>query len=418
MKLRAIPLIFVSAVLGGCGSAPHAMVNNVQKAMPQVNVVTAKSPSAADSDIITLDNAQLKEINIATATVEMRKLDETVEVGGQIETDPNLTTPVISLMPGRIEQCYAQLGDRVVVGQPLCDIRSDEVAQIEADTLRDVLELEADIERVKVEVDLFKRVYERKKKLLAEGIAATAEVEAAKSDLDKSQAEGISLQAKRTAIITSASERLRLFGVPVNDIKRVLKNKIIDNTFTLNSPRHGIVTSRSADVGQLIDNVHDLFVVSDLSRVWLMAQVYEKNISQIRLGDPVDVTIDSYPGRVFKGKLDYIASTIETDTRTMAVRVTVQNPSEILKPKMFARVNVRTGTKNVLAIPDEAVQKIGEVYIAYVQTAPGRFREAKIEVGDDLGHLQEIKSGLSPGETVVTHGSLQLQGQMLQRMSQ
>jgi len=81
-------------------------------------------------------------------------------------------------------------------------------------------------------------------------------------------------------------------------------------------------------------------------------------------------------------------------------------------------LDVRTGTKNVLAVPDEAVQKIGEVYIAYVQTAPGTFCERKIEVGDDLGHLQEIKAGLNKGETVVTHGSLQLQGQMLQRLSQ
>jgi RND family efflux transporter MFP subunit len=211
---------------------------------------------------------------------------------------------------------------------------------------------------------------------------------------------------------------LRLFGVHNAELERLMNSRRIDNTFEMRSPRNGVISERDADIGQLIDNVHNLFVVSDLSRVWLMADVYERDIEKIRKDDHAIVTVDSFPNEKFVGEVDYIATNISPDTRTLKVRVTVNNPQLLLRPNMFARMVLETSKKSILAVPSEAIQKTGETYVAYVRVGDNRYMERKVEIGGTYGNLTEIKSGLTAGETVVAHGSLELQGEMIQRLTQ
>jgi len=279
-----------------------------------------------------------------------------------------------------------------------------------------VLSLDADIAETKVDDRLARSVYDRKTQLLAEGIAAQADVDAAKRDVDHSMARLESLKTKRQALITSASERLRLFGVHPEEVERLLQSKHIDNTFDLRSPRSGVISERDADIGQLIDNVHSLFIVSDLSRVWVMADVYEKDIEKVQVGNPATVSVDSFPHTTFNGKVDYMATNVSADTRTLKVRVIVNNEKLLLRPKMFGRLTVQTGQLTIMAIPLESVQKTGETYVAYVQTGANAYTERKIDIGKTFGKFVEVLSGVSQGETVVAHGSLELQGEMLQRL--
>lgn len=403
---RAATLVFITLSLAGCGETQTTTTTKLVKA--PINCTQE----------LTVDPSEGRQFKLTTASVKHVTVPDRLTLNGQIEPDETLTTPVISLMPGRIERAPAQLGATVKKGQILAEVRSDEVAQLESDLLRDTLTLDADIQETKVDLDLASSVYQRKSELLKEGIASKADAEQAKRDLDHHQAQMQSLQTKQQAIITSAGERLRLFGVNSAELKRLLDTRRIDNTFEIYAPRSGVISDRNADIGQLIDNLHSLFVVSDLSKVWLMADVYEKDIEKIQVGDRAVVHIDSFPDKAFSGKVDYMANEVTPETRTLKVRIIVDNPQLILHPKMFARVTLDVGEKNILAVPSESIQKTGETYVAYVRIGDNKYVERKVDIGRSYGGFTEVLSGLQNGETVVAHGSLELQGEMLQRLSQ
>ncbi|HEY9786899.1 MAG TPA: efflux RND transporter periplasmic adaptor subunit [Candidatus Obscuribacterales bacterium] len=402
-----------SALLSGCGhDAQSAIVSTLKRA-------PLKEPVDREATLVLKMSAdQLSEMHLTTQTVGIQTIPHEVVLTGEVEPDANMTTPVISLVPGRVEAVSVQLGDAVRQGQSLAHLRSDDVAKIEADLLENVLSLEADMEQAQVQLELTKKVFQRHKQLFSEGISARADLDEAQSDYEKAQVALRSLKEKRTAIVTTATERLRLYGVDPAEVKRVLQTRTIDDTFDVISPRYGIVTSRIADTGQLIDNVHELFVVTDLRRVWLTAQAFEKDIKSIKKGQTAELTVNSYPGKKFSARLDYIGAVLDPDTRTMPVRVTIDNPEILLKPHMFATVRVHTGEDQALAIPFDAVQRTGEAYVAYVQIGKGRFMERKLELGRHFGAQVEVMKGLNPGDQLVVKGSLQLHGQMLKELAE
>lgn len=404
------PLFFLT----GCG-------NDAQSAMVQeLKINKIKAPDMDENTVttgkITLSADQLKEIAMTTAVVEQHKIPKEVLLTGQVETNSNLTTPVISLVPGRIEQVFCQQGDVVKKDQRLAFVRSDEIAQIEATLLKDVLDLEADMQQAKMQASLAEKVYLRHTQLFKEGISARADLENAENAFEKAKVELSTLKDKRAAVITSVRERLRLYGVEKDELDRVLTTKKIDDDFYLEAPRAGIITVRNIDVGQLVDNAKELFVVTDLKQVWLTAQAFEKDIHFIKKGQSVLVTVNSYPDKEFRGKVDYTGAILESETRTMAVRATVQNADTVLKPEMFASMRVVIGETEALSIPSESVRKTGEASVAYVVQPNNQFEERLIETGRKLGPKIEILKGLKRGEVVVANGSLQLQGQILKQI--
>jgi cobalt-zinc-cadmium efflux system membrane fusion protein len=413
LALSALALPFM---LSGCTHDAHSAIVQQLK-LPHKGDVDMDD-AVPSTGFITISPAQMDEIRPTTALVQQQRIVKEVCLTGQVEPDANITTPVISLVPGRIEKSFVQLGDIVKEGQKLAFIRSDDIAQIEADLLKQVLDFQADIDQARVQLALCEKIYGRHKQLYSEGISARADLDSAESDFQKAQVALETLKDKREALITSIRERLRLYGVEKDELDRVLAKKKIDDDFYMLSPRDGIITERNADVGQLIDNSHNVFVVTDLKQVWLTAQAFEKDIHLIKKGQKVVVTVNSYPDKVFPGKVDYTGVMLDTDSRTMPVRATVQNPQIILKPEMFANMRVVIGETRALSIPFESVRKTGEATVVYVVQGKNRFEERKIEVGRRLGNSVEILKGLRPGETVVARGSLQLQGQMLKQLSE
>ncbi|HNB25117.1 MAG TPA: efflux RND transporter periplasmic adaptor subunit, partial [Candidatus Melainabacteria bacterium] len=378
--LSALALI---ALLSGCThDAQSAMVQSL-KTPPKGEI--DMDDSVPSTGYVTIRPDQMREIHLTTEVVQQHKMVKEVCLTGQVEPDSNITTPVISLVPGRIEKCFVQLGDVVKEGQKLAFIRSDDIAQIEAELLKSVLDFEADIDQARFQLALCEKIYGRHKQLFSEGISARADLDSAENEYQKAQVALETLKDKREALITTARERLRLYGVEKDELDRVLAKKKIDDDFYMLAPRDGIITERNADVGQLIDNMHNIFVVTDLKQVWLTAQAFEKDIHFIKKGQRVSVTVNSYPDKVFTGKVDYTGVMLDTDSRTMPVRATVQNPQIILKPEMFANMRVEIGETEALSIPFESVRKTGEATVAYVVLGNNRFEERKIEVGRKLG---------------------------------
>lgn len=375
---------------------------------------TATHPPLVDQDhSVVLSGEQRRSLHISTVKVEQKLLPELVQTSGQVEADANMSTPVMSPAAGRIEEVGVRLGDSVKTGQVLARLHSDDVAQIESDLLKAVLDIEADREQNKVELALADANYSRKKTLVDQGIAARADLEAAQHDFEKAKAALAALEIKRTGAITCASERLRLFGVPSSAVGKLIATKTIDNRFEIKAPRSGVVGTRDANPGQLVDTAKPLFVITDLSNVWLVAQAFEKSAARISVGQPVEVTVDSYPGQKFRGRIDYVADAIDPNTRTLSVRATVENRHRWLKPQMFGRISVGIGTARVLAVPQAAVHRTGEVDLAYVPVSESRFQERRLSLGATFGPYVAVESGLKSGELVVVDGSLELNGQSL-----
>lgn len=184
------------------------------------------------------------------------------------------------------------------------------------------------------------------------------------------------------------------------------------------APKAGLITSREIDPGETTDANRHLFVITDLSRVWLVGQIFEKDVSRLSLRMPVTCTIDSYPGIQFKGHLDYLGAKLDPQTRTLPIRASVLNSGQKLRPDMFGQISIRVGTVHSLAASRKALQKIGETQILYVQANGDNFVERKVVPGLIAGDKVQILSGLTAGERVITEGSVHLLGTSLQRLKQ
>lgn len=379
---------------------------------------TTKPDDFQENRLIQLNDEQIEKLQVKTAPVESKHLPVELLLPAIVQANPNFTTPVISLVPGRVEDVKVQQGDLVTKGQLLARVRSDEVGQIENECLVKILELQAERKQVDVRAQLARKIYERKKLLVEAKIGARAEMEIAQSELEQAEAALQAIEDKWQSNLISTRQRLRLFGLPEGEVDRLVRTRNIQHIFAVTAPRSGIIILRDVDPGELIEADKALFQVSDLSRVWLVAQVFEKDVTKIRRGLPVRVKVDSLPKEVFSGTLDFVDSRIEPTTRTLPVRATIDNPARHLVPEMFARLIVRVDTTSALVIPAEAVQQIGESSVVYVEVSPHTYQEKKVETSRNLGDKVEIVSGLLPSDTVVVQGSVQLLGQSLERLNQ
>lgn len=367
--------------------------------------------------LIRLTEREEQRLGLTTAVAQTRAVPLEVALAAVVEANTYLTTPVMSLVPGRVEEVLFRVGDPVTKGQVLARLRSDVVGQIEAELLKQSLELEAERIQLHVQLELAQKVFDRRKLLYEEKIGSRADFEVAQSELQKTRGALEALEAKRQALIAATREHLSLFGIPVDETDRVLRTRAVKHVFDVRSPRTGIVTARDVDPGEMIDASKELFVVTDIASVWVTAQVFERDVRAMKSGLPVKVSVESFPGAVFHGTLDFVGTTVDPQTRTLPVRATVANPQLRLKPQMFARMTVRTATVRALFVPNPSVQKIGETNIVYVVTGKNEYMERKVKVGPTIDAYTEILEGLRAGERVVVNGSLQLLGQELQRLN-
>lgn len=399
-KFEQVAVFFLIALsLAGCRKDPE----------PETKT-SAPVPRGAEHKLITLTRAQLKDTKITTAPVRERLVDEEIELLGEVQENDYLSTPVISLVPGRIERVEVLLGDQVRKGQVLAAVRSDEVARIESELLKEELNLLAERKQTRVELGVAEKAFERHKSLFDEGIGARAQLELAKATYEQAQAKLESLEEKIASLKTTARERLKLFGISGGEVERLMRTKVVDNMFDVVSPRNGKIVERHVDLGQSVDISQPLFVVSDLSEVWVNAEVFEHDLRHLRKGQPVNVHVESYPDKQFPGKVEYIGTNLSPKTRTLPVRANVSNLDFLLLPRMYAHITVKTGTREAIVVPAGALQKTGEATLVYVVRSANAFEERQVKLSKVRKDLALVDSGLVPGEMVAVGGSLQLLG--------
>lgn len=298
-------------------------------------------------------------------------------VTGTVTPDVSRNVPVVSLASGRVMEIHTRLGDTVQKGQLLMTIRSDDVSGGYS-TYKQALADET----------LAKAQLERAKDLYEHGAIALNDLQVAQDAEEKTK-----------VTVDTAAEHLRLLG---NDPSKM------NSTVDIFAPTSGVVTDQQVTAGSLVQayNTPYPFTISDLSRTWVVCDVYENDLATVKIGDPADIVLNAYPGRMFKGRVSNIGEILDPNIRTAKVRVEVENPG-IMRLGMFVRATFRGQTTEMHTIvPASAVLHMHDRDFVYVPAPDNKFRRVEVVGGDLLTentNLQEVKSGLEPGDHVVTN---------------
>jgi len=395
------------------------------------------APKPSSRTIVSLAEQPNALSRIKVDVARTRALDHLIEATAQLQANANAVTRVSPPISGKVTAVSANLGDTVKKGQVLATITSQEIGSLVTDLFKaetdidsqlasDKMQIDFDLKQTESQLALCRKQFERAKLLLDEKIGSQAALESAQTEFEqhgltiealnqkKAKAEAIAENKKRLAR-ESLEQKLMVLGMPCSTISKILKDRSVINMIPIQTPQAGIVLERNVNLGELVDPSKSLFVVDDIDNLWLVADIFEQDVQSVKAGQNIEFKVDCFPNKTFTGKLDYVAGTINPDTRTLAVRAIVGNPGFKLKPKMFARMKVFGEKRAVLAIPASAIQDAGSEKVVYIPLSNGQFEERRITAGEDAGGFVEVLKGLKAGDKVVVNGSFTLRSQALKQ---
>jgi membrane fusion protein, heavy metal efflux system len=352
---------------------------------------TGNSSSSSSSQplpdvIVTLSPEATKRAGIELVPVTRAAArSSAVRIPGTVEANAYKQVVVTPLVSGRVTRVLVELGDRVRRGQTLLQVFSPELADAQTKYLSAKAELEAHEQELA-----------RTTKLVAIGAASQQEMERLHAE-----------HSAKLAGVQSLRSRLVLLGLPASAIDALSPGKEIEATTDVPAPIEGIITERAANVGLNVDTATKVFTVVDLSSVWVVGALYERDFSRVRVGSEASVTTKADPSLARPGRVSYIDPQVTADTRTARVRVEVPNPRQELRLGMYADVDVALANRQALMIPRVAVQSVNDRQVVYVANpaAPGKFIEREVHLGDASGEDVEVVSGVQHGDQVVSKGS-------------
>jgi len=340
-------------------SADHAPPVTVEKA-PDPAIVEAPDPE-----------------QFPLTTVEQRLTYDELKVNGVVTPDVNRSVPVLSLAGGRVVDIRAKLGDDVTKGQVLLRINSPDVSQAFSD-----------YQKAQADEVLGRRQQERSETLLAKGAIAQRDLEAAEDAEQKAKVD-----------LATAAEHLRVLGADLNQPSSIVEVK---------APIAGTIVEQNVTGGtgvRSMDNSPNLFTVADLSRVWVLCDVYENNLSQVRLGDFAEVRLNAYPDQALKGRVSNISRVLDPSTRTAKVRLELDNERRLMRAGMFATATFRSQSKQLRSVvPAKAVLRLHDKDWVFRAEGGHRFRRIEVQAGRvSSDGFQEVIAGLAPGDQIVAN---------------
>jgi Cu(I)/Ag(I) efflux system membrane fusion protein len=291
----------------------------------------------------------------------MRVLGRSLRASGRIEVDERRVVAVTPKFEGYVERLHVNVtGQAVASGQPLFDVYSPEL------------------------------------------VAAQREYAIAVQGLDAMKGAGTEARGGMRQLAEASLEHLRHWGLSPDQLAALVQTGQTQRTVSFVSPVSGIVTEKKALQGMRFMPGDTLYQITDLSSIWVVADVFEQDIGQVRIGAKATVRVDAYPGEAWTGRIAYVYPLLKPETRTIPVRVELVNPGLRLKPAMYAQIELGLGGATpVLTVPESAVIDSGTRRIVLVQTAPGRFEPREVDTGERSGDWVELRRGVREGEQVV-----------------
>lgn len=354
---------------------------------------------AKKSDIVRVTNDQMHQLGIVK--VELYPFRVQKLAIGQIAYNEDTSTAVLTPFPGRVTRLIAKIGDNVNRGDPLFEIDSPEVVQPQ----NDFIAAFSAMNKARSQLDLARIVEKRLKDLYEGKAAALKEYQQAQGQLvgaenDMRSAE-MSLEAARA--------RLRIVGFTDAEVATLKEKGTVRRATPIPAPIDGTVIARKVGPGQYVrnDTGEALYVIADLSTMWLKAQVPEKEISSIRVGQDVEVKVSALPDRVPRARVTAINAATDATTRRVIVRSEIPNPEGALKSEMFASFKIATGADEPSpSVPVQAVIREGDHAVVWVEEEPMLFRRRKVTLGIEQEGRMQIREGLEAGELVAGRGAI------------
>lgn len=369
---------------------------------PPAPAAPESAPATVPDGTVALSDTAAKEAGLVVSPVATITRRNQLEAPGVLALDERRTARIGSQVDGKVIEVFVQIGDRVGSGKELAHMISPIVHEAWASYRKAV----AERRRAQSDLKLAVQSDERAARLLAD--KAISEQEAQRAHASRVSAEE-ALNIVETEVRRS-EEELEHLGVTNSEDPSGESGEQIP----VRSPLSGVVLEKLITEGGAVTPGAPLFVVSDLSNLWALAEIDETALPHVRTGSPVDVKVAAYPAEVFAGTITWVADTVNPKTRRITVRCALPNPTGRLKPDMYATVMLGEGEpRPIVVVPSQAVQDIGGKPVVFVETARGRYARRDVTVGADVGGQIEITSGLRAGERAVTAGAFLLKSELL-----
>ena len=366
-------VLVCACAIAGCSSEQSQMTS-----------YSSQASKSATPELFTIPQDQMSHVQVVT--VATTKLTRTLRLTGTVDYNAFKTTPVISQVGGPVSRVLVLPGEQVKQGQPMLEVSSPDYSQ-----LLDTYLKAADSYR------LANLNYARAQDLYQHQAIAERDLQQAESDRNQAQAD-----------MNAAEQGLKILGVQnPADLEKAAASAEIP----VLAPISGEVVERLISPGQVIQaGQTQAFTISDMSTVWVLANIYQADLAYVHVGDDVVVQTDAYPDS-FHGRISYISPELDPNTRTLQARIVVDNKGEKLKRQMYCTVTVTAGTvTNAIAVPDAAVLRDDEnLPFVYVESGTNQFGRRPVRIGESNDGETQVVSGLSVGDKVVGNGSLFLQ---------
>jgi Cu(I)/Ag(I) efflux system membrane fusion protein/cobalt-zinc-cadmium efflux system membrane fusion protein len=330
------------------------------------NSNSSRGEAAASSEPslapVQLTPQRLQSIGVKLGTAELKQVQAEMRVTGNVDLDERRIAYVQTRFPGWIRKVYADATYQYIrKGQPLFTIYSPDLVTTEQEYL------------------LAKKNSEQVRTSTVNGVSTGAQ-----------------------ALLSAAHERLTQWEVPASEIEKLETTDKVITDLTFNSPVSGFITEKNALPNMHVQPESRLFTVADLSTVWVSAQIFQTDIGRIKPGDVATVTVDAYPGKAFKGRVDFILPQVDMNTRTVRARLVFPNPGLLLKPGMFVNVELKAPAGMKLTIPASSIFQSGNRNLVFVNKSEGNFEPREVELGPRVGDDYVVLKGIKPGESLVT----------------
>lgn len=367
---------------------------------------------------ITLDAEQEKNAKIQTEVLGEKVLQLRITIPAQFKAMNKFLDRIYAPIDGKVTKVFVEPGDIVKIGQPLVEIKSDDIGQIQLDFLSQYIDVVSNINQMAAQYNLSVLAYKRENTLYHEGISSRAEFEVARAQMQKDRANLDSLKIRRSELIKVYGQRVALYGGDASTISRAIATKKIYPFITLRASKHGVVLDRKVNPNEIISQNKELFNVADLSTIWLVGYAFEKDAALLKVGQKAVGILEENNGQTVDGKLSYVASMLDNEKKTLEVIADIPNKDYSIKPNMYAEMVVDIGTVSALAVPNSALEKYGDYNFAYVEVKPHVYEERKVVIGHKNEDYAEVKSGLNIGEKVVSQGSFSLLGESIKKQEE
>jgi cobalt-zinc-cadmium efflux system membrane fusion protein len=369
----------------------------------------AKDSKAEDPNVVELNAEAQRNANLGLASVSEQKIEEMIKATGVVSPDETRVAHIFPLAQGIAEKPYVRLGDHVQAGQPLLLYDNIELGE----TVGEHLSLHGEVEKEKAQLEVARKSLDRANTLIKVEAISPRDYELRKAE--ELQAEA-AVQSKEAELARS-EEKLHRFGLTEEQVQRLRVSGEGHRTAShniLRAPFAGIITKYDVSQGESVAREKELFTLVDASSVWVLGDVYEKDLGQVPDRGDCLVTVSSYPNERFRGQITYLSDFLDPNSRTAKLRCVVPNKDGRLKLEMFADVLIPTRSAAVAAVvPTAAVQDIDGKPVVFVQRDATHFEKREVTLGERGEQEAQILSGIRSGEKVVTAGSFYLKSALM-----